>query len=154
MSDIVWAINPHRDRLSDLTQRMRRFASDLLSVYNIEIRFDLPDPQHNIRLGSDMRREIFLIFKEGLNNIVRHSGCAAVEITFHVTAGALDLTLRDNGRGFDSESASEGNGLDSMRRRAQKLGGKIDLRSSAEHGTEIKLEAPLNRRRWFRFWSN
>jgi signal transduction histidine kinase len=150
MSDIVWAINPRRDRLSDLTQRMRRFASDVLSADDIEFSFNVPDPQRNLRLGPDMRRELFLIFKEGINNIVRHSGCATVEITFLVTDGALDLTLRDDGRGFDPESASEGNGLDSMRRRAQKLGGKLHIRSSTERGTEINLKAPLARRQWFR----
>jgi signal transduction histidine kinase len=135
---------------------MRRFASDLLSAYNIEVSFDLPDPQHNIRLGPDLRREIFLIFKEGLNNIVRHSGCATVEITFHVTAGALDLTLRDNGRGFDPESANEGNGLDNMRRRAGKLGGSLYVSSSAENGTEICLKAPMERQQWLssRLWRN
>jgi signal transduction histidine kinase len=153
MGDIVWAINPRRDRLSDLTQRMRRFASDVLSAQDIEFSFNVPDPQHNIRLGPDMRRELFLIFKESINNIVRHSGCAAVEITFLVTDGALDLTLRDDGRGFDpdSASASEGNGLDNMRRRARKLGGQLLIRSSTGRGTEINLKAPLERQQWLRY---
>jgi signal transduction histidine kinase len=153
MGDIVWAINPRRDRLSDLTQRMRRFASDVLSAQDIEFSFNVPDPQHNIRLGPDMRRELFLIFKESINNIVRHSGCAAVEITFLVTDGALELTLRDDGRGFDpdSASASEGNGLDNMRRRARKLGGQLLIRSSTGRGTEINLKAPLERQQWLRY---
>src|SRR5262249_51318768 len=75
MNDIVWAINPRRDHLSDLIQHMRRFASDVLTAAEVEFTFLAPSPQHDIKLGADMRREIFLILKESVNNAVRHSCC-------------------------------------------------------------------------------
>lgn len=147
MNDIVWAINPKRDRLSDLTHRMRRHASDVFTARDIEFTFDAPDPDHDLALGADTRREVFLIFKEGVNNMARHSGCTAAEINFRINDGALELNLRDNGKGFDPARASDGNGLASMRQRAARLGGALDISSGDERGTTVRLKAPLEGRR-------
>jgi signal transduction histidine kinase len=62
MSDIVWAINPNKDHLSDLSQRMRHFASDVFTARQIEFRFLTPHPERDIRVGADIRRELFLVF--------------------------------------------------------------------------------------------
>jgi signal transduction histidine kinase len=75
MSDIVWAINPQKDQLRDLTQRMRRFASDSFTARNIRFQLRLPNEDEDIRIYASLRREVFLIFKESVNNMVRHSGC-------------------------------------------------------------------------------
>src|SRR6266581_6244655 len=148
MNDIVWAINPKRDRLSDLTQRMRRFASDAFTVRDIEFSFSAPDAEHDTRLGADMRREIFLIFKESVNNVVRHSGCNEARINFSIQHGALELRVYDNGRGFDPEIASDGNGLASMRQRALRIGGALEICSQGEQGTTVSLKAPLDDHHW------
>lgn len=149
MSDIVWAINPGRDRLSDLSHRMRRFASDVFITHGVDFSFDVPHPGRDIRLGPEMRRELYLIFKEAVNNIVRHSDCTAVKITFLIGDGALELSVYDNGEGFDSECESDGNGLANMHLRAAKLGGDLRITSNNGHGTSVHLKAPLDRRRWF-----
>ena len=83
MSDIVWAINPKRDRLSDVVFRMRRFASDAFTGSDIEFSFRAPAIEEDPRVGPDLRRELYLVFKESVNNAVRHSGCssAAVELS-------------------------------------------------------------------------
>ena len=149
MSDIVWAINPGRDRLSDLSYRMRRFASDLFSAHGLEFVFDAPNPGRDIRLGPEMRREFYLIFKEAVNNVVSHSLCTAVEITFLITDRALELSVHDNGDGFDPDGQSEGNGLANMQLRAKKLAGELTIRSNG-NGTRVNLKVPLDRRGWFR----
>ena len=123
MSDIVWAVNPGKDRLSDLTQRMRRVAEEALSPRDVTLDFSAPD-KADIKLDADTRREVFMIFKEGLNNIVRHSQCTKVAIDFRVASGRLSLKVSDSGRGFEVGVATEGNGLVNMRRRAEKLRGK------------------------------
>ena len=148
LSDIVWAINPKRDRLSDLVQRMRRFASDVLTARDVDFRFDAPDVAHDIKLGPDMRREVFLIFKEAVNNTVRHSGCTQAEIEFALKDGHLELSLNDNGKGFDPEQADEGNGLFNMRERAAKLGGALEIISQSGRGTNVKLIVPLEKHSW------
>ena len=150
MNDIVWAINPRRDHLSDLTQRIRRFASDVFTARDIEFEFRAPNPQQDVKLGADMRREVFLIFKESVNNMVRHSACTEVTIEFLIENGWLELKMRDNGKGFDPDQESDGTGLTSMRQRAMKIGGAIHFSSNNGGGTLIKLRAPLGRRGWIR----
>jgi signal transduction histidine kinase len=143
LNDIVWAINPRRDRLSDLTYRMRRFASDCFTARDIHFRFSASDPQHDIKLGSDTRREVFLIFKEAVNNMVRHSGCTEADIRFAITHRRMELIVTDNGKGFDSKRDSGGNGLVNMRQRAAKLDGTLDIVSSRERGTTVSLMVPI-----------
>ncbi|MCA1628013.1 MAG: PAS domain S-box protein [Acidobacteria bacterium] len=105
MSDIVWAINTNRDHLSDLSQRMRHFASDVFTARHIDFRFRAPDAGRDIKVGANVRRELFLVFKEAVNNMVRHSGCAAAGIDFRAEADGLFLKLIDDGRGFDVSCA-------------------------------------------------
>jgi signal transduction histidine kinase/ligand-binding sensor domain-containing protein len=156
MSDIVWAINPRKDHLHDLTQRMRRFASDVLSAKEIDFEFVAPPHTDNLALGANVRREVFLIFKEAVNNIVKHSQATAVAISFDVAGDHLRLQLRDNGKGFVPPSPGTvssadlfsdqrgGNGLISMRRRAADLGGEYSLASSPGAGTTVTLELPVH----------
>jgi ligand-binding sensor domain-containing protein/signal transduction histidine kinase len=145
MSDIVWAINPQRDHLSDLTGRMRRFASDVLTGRNIAFEFHEPDEEDDVPLGANIRREVFLIFKESVNNLVRHSGCTSVQIDFEATRSALKLRVHDNGRGFDPSRGGEGHGLASMRERAQGILARLEIVSRAGEGTTITVEMPLKR---------
>jgi ligand-binding sensor domain-containing protein/signal transduction histidine kinase len=145
ISDIVWAINPQRDWLVDLIGRMRRLAGEVFAARNVEFRFDAPPPERDIRLGTDVRRQVFLIFKEGINNMVRHSGCTRVDITVTAEGGWLMLKLSDNGRGFDTAAKSSGHGLMSMRKRAEALGGQLDIASKIGEGTTITLRVPRPR---------
>jgi signal transduction histidine kinase len=108
MSDIVWMVNPNRDRLGDLTQRMRRVAEDTCSAAHVALLFVAPRDESEIKLGVDTRREIFRIFKEALNNIVRHSRCTQARIELTLDSTWLQLRLSDNGRGFDATAASSG----------------------------------------------
>jgi ligand-binding sensor domain-containing protein/two-component sensor histidine kinase len=146
MSDIVWAIDPRRDHLSDLTQRMRRFASEVFTARNIEFRFQERAEAEDMKLGADVRRQVFLIFKESVNNIVRHSACTQADIEFRVEHGWLTLNVSDDGKGFDSEDESDGHGLVSMRERAEALGGDLDVISHNGHGTTVRLRASVSRR--------
>jgi signal transduction histidine kinase len=152
MSDIVWAVNPRQDHLLDLTRRMRRFASDTFSAHNIPFSFDAPDAEFDLKVDTQTRREIFLIFKEAVNNIVRHSNCSVAGITLSVDRWQMRLLLHDDGKGFAVETANEGQGLTSMRERAAKIGGELFV-SSGNAGTEVILLAPLGRARvgWRRF---
>jgi signal transduction histidine kinase len=152
MSDIVWSINPAKDHLRDLTQRMRRFASDLLSERGTLVRFTTPMSADEISVNSNVRREVFLVFKEAINNIAKHSNAKNVEVVLDVTAADVTLEVRDAGDGFVVEPPSfedafmaegrSGNGPMSMRRRAVEMGGEFDLRSAPGEGTSIRLRLP------------
>ena len=95
-----------------------------------------------------MRRDVFLIFKESVNNIVRHSHCSKADITFEVTDGILKLAVSDNGQGLNGKQNGEGNGLFSMRQRAASLGGSFEMISNNGSGTKISLSVPLSSSRW------
>jgi ligand-binding sensor domain-containing protein/two-component sensor histidine kinase len=143
MSDIVWAVNPNRDHLSDLTGRMRRFANETLRPRGIEFRFESPVVEDDTKISSDVRREVFLIFKEAVNNIIRHSECTLAEISLRSESGLALLRVSDNGRGFDVDRADWGQGLASMRKRAANVGAELVLVSSPGHGATILVKAPL-----------
>ncbi len=143
MSDIIWAVNPRKDHLSDLSQRMRRFASDAFTARDIEFSFTAPDLRRHTRVDAETRREVFLIFKEALNNAVRHSACSHADVTLEVDHGKLVLKVSDNGKGFDQQAAEYGNGVMSMKARADKLGGRLEITSAPGQGATVTLTAPL-----------
>jgi ligand-binding sensor domain-containing protein/anti-sigma regulatory factor (Ser/Thr protein kinase) len=155
MSDIVWAINPKKDHLSDLVHRMRRFASDVFTARGLAFGFNAPDSTRDMQLGASVRREVFLIYKESVNNVLKHSNASRVEIEFSLEGGRLELSIRDDGRGFDPVDSvtlsgeyeptdgTGGNGLYSMRRRASEMGGRYDVRSKQGHGTTVTLNLPV-----------
>lgn len=147
MSDVVWSINPRRDQLRDLVQRMRRFASEAFSARDLDFAFRAPEPTPEIKLDVDVRRQLYLIFKEGVNNIVRHSGCTRATIEFRAGPGEFVLVLADNGRGFDPGPAYEGNGINNMRTRARSIGGTMEIESGAGRGTILRLQVPAHRSR-------
>ena len=145
MSDIVWAINPNRDSLLDLVRRMRRHAEEMFSTRDIALEFRAPGTQDHLKLGVDVRRDVFLIFKEAINNVAKHSRCSRVEIDFRAEGSELLLQVLDNGVGFDPLIASEGQGLTSMRRRASARGGSLEIKSSSGVGTTTTCRVPLGR---------
>jgi ligand-binding sensor domain-containing protein/signal transduction histidine kinase len=145
MSDIVWAIDPEQDRLGNLTHRMRRFANDLFSQNGSRVRIDVPSENQNPPLDADIRRQVFLVFKESLHNAVRHSGCTEVDLQLRLADGWLELFIADNGKGFDQERTGHGHGLASMRRRSEHLGGALVVESAPGLGTKVRLRAPLAR---------
>jgi ligand-binding sensor domain-containing protein/two-component sensor histidine kinase len=144
MSDIVWAINPEKDHLLNLTQRMRRLASEVLPASNIEFQFIAPPSESDVKLGANVRREVFLIFKESLNNTVRHSGCMRAKIELQVDRSSLFLRFWDDGRGFDPNLTADGNGLRSMRVRAAALKGEFSIDSVNGGGTTTRLKIPYH----------
>jgi signal transduction histidine kinase len=147
MSDIVWAIDPEHDRIGDLTHRMRRFAEDLCGAAGIALTFRAPDSGKSVVVGALVRRQVYLVLKESLNNAVRHSGCNEALVEFRLEGGDLRLTVADNGRGFDPDAASAngGHGVKSIRERARRLGGSVEWKS-LPGGTAVELRAPLGRR--------
>ena len=153
MSDIVWAINPAKDHLSDLTQRMRRVASDLLSPKGIAVHFRSREEDRAITIKTNSRREVFLIFKESINNIAKHAEASKVDIDLEIKKELLLLKIVDDGKGFVcgppsfedtfSSEGPSGNGLRNMRKRAAEMGGRFDIDSSPGRGTITFLELPL-----------
>jgi signal transduction histidine kinase len=122
---------------------MRTLTSEVSTACGIKVHFRTPEADDDLPLGANLRREVFLIFKESINNIVKHSGATEANVDFHVDGEQLVLLVVDNGKGFDLEAESEGNGLASMQGRAKEMGAKFELQSTAGKGTVISLAVPL-----------
>jgi signal transduction histidine kinase/ligand-binding sensor domain-containing protein len=140
LGDIVWSIDPDKDHLSNLSTRMRRLASDLLSSRDIAFTFDVHGDA-DLPVAAEIRRNLFLAFKETLNNIVRHADGRMVRIALRLNRGQLSFVVHDDGRGFDGTRAS-GHGLTSLKRRAERLGGTVSVTSTPGHGTSVVMSVP------------
>lgn len=145
MSDIVWAIDPEADSLLDLTRKMRQHADEVFTLRDIELQFNAPSAKESLRLGVNVRRDLLLIFKEGVNNAARHSRCTKVVINLQLEASRLALEIADNGTGFAESTETEGHGLRSMRRRTTALAGTLEVVQPGI-GTIIRVSIPVSRK--------
>jgi len=143
MNDIVWAISPEHDSLLDLTVRMRRHAEEIFALRDIDLTFDAPASDADLKLSVGVRRDVLLIFKEAVNNAARHSDCTRVAIDFRVSNARLFLRIEDNGKGFETDAENDGQGLRSLTRRAGALGGNLEINSSKLNGTIVEFEMSL-----------
>jgi signal transduction histidine kinase/ligand-binding sensor domain-containing protein len=148
MGDIVWAINPKKDSLIGLTRRMRQYAEEILERRDILLEFNAPVVEPDPKLGANLRRDLYLIFKEAVNNIVRHSKATNVTIDFSLVGKELVLRIADNGVGFDATDECDGNGLLNIRKRALDRGGELEINSMQGTGTRITLKVKLRSVAW------
>ncbi len=138
--DIVWFINPQNDMMEDLLTKLRETAGRLLA--GLDWSLDLMPEVHFEDLDPEVRRNIFLIYKEALTNIVRHSGATRCHITLAATGSGYQLFIRDNGQGFDAENTQKESGQLNMNRRAARIKAQLKITSNPGEGTEIRLTVP------------
>ena len=123
--------------------RMREFATEVLEAREVEAHFHFDEEANNIILNMEQRRDIFLIFKESINNIAKYANATEVDIKVTYKAPVLLLVVKDNGKGFDIEKADNGNGLNNMQKRAEKLKAKYSITSQLNAGTIITLQMQI-----------
>lgn len=141
MSDIVWMVKPGADKLGDLFSRMQTYATDMCRSAGMQLEAELPSDQGAISLPMDIRRDIYLIFKEAVNNAAKYSGATQLNVHLKLVSGVVQLMIADNGKGFPSDQ-QKGNGLDNMRLRASRHRGTCTIDSGAQ-GTTISTMIPL-----------
>ena len=144
MSDIVWAISPEHDTLKDVVRRMRHHAEEIFEGGEVQLTLEVPDEAESMSVGIHIRRDFYLIFKEAVSNAARHSRCRRVTIACQVIGVLLSLEVTDDGVGFDAAADRAGNGLESMRRRADRLGATLVIASAAGLGTTVRVTMPLD----------
>ncbi len=143
MSDIVWTLNPVNDGGIKLFDKLQDFASSLFG--SMQVDFDFKIDEHLLEKPLDMkvRQNVYLIYKEIINNCAKHSDATKVNVTINYDSKLMVLTIKDNGKGFDVYQMKHGNGLESIKSRARELGGILAL-SSNENGTNAILSIPLD----------
>lgn len=143
MNDIVWAVDPKNDSFEFLLLRMKTHAARMLDAKGINYEIDIPDELSRLHLPLGFRRRFYLIYKEAINNILRHAHAAKVTLTIRKEGRSLAMTIVDDGKGFDLERVREGNGLTNMRKRAESLNGKLTISSRPGDGTTVTLKARI-----------
>ncbi|MBK9557049.1 MAG: hypothetical protein IPO47_14685 [Bacteroidetes bacterium] len=139
MTHIVWSLQPRNDNFDQMLLRIKSYALENLSVKNIEIYFDIDEKLSGIKIAANKRKELFLIYKEVLNNIQKYANATQVHIQFKRLGGDLRMEIRDNGIGFDIKALNDGNGMFTMRERAAALNGNFDMDSEPGKGTTVVL---------------
>ncbi|MDZ7714977.1 MAG: triple tyrosine motif-containing protein [Balneolaceae bacterium] len=142
ITDIIWSIDPENDDWIDLLSKCRRFASDLLESKNIAYELNI-DESINRPLDLQLRQHLWLIFKEMITNAARHSEADRVDIRLTYELGELTMVVQDNGKGFNKDADSEGNGIENIRNRAKKIKAEIILESDIKIGTRWILKKKL-----------
>jgi signal transduction histidine kinase len=143
MSDIVWSITPGNDSLEHVVTKMKEFAVEILEPKNITYRFTGDASLKDTTLSLERRKNLFLIFKEAVNNAAKYSGATDLEIIFVRQGNTLSLSVSDNGDGFEPERVKAGNGLKNMKERASALRARFDFVTRVSQGTRVALELPI-----------
>jgi len=154
LDEIVWAVNPEHDTLDSLANYLGKFARNFLGSLAIRCRLDLPVQLPPWPVTAEVRHNLFLAFKEALNNVVKHAAASEVSISLTTDARNFTLVVRDHGRGFVPETllrepprepgrSASGHGLMNMRWRLAKIGGRCEIQSAPGQGTELKFIVPV-----------
>ena len=143
MSDIVWSINPLNDTLEMMLVRMRQYASETLEAAGIAFQIGMDDNSKQIELTVDIRKEMYLIFKEAINNLAKYSKASTASIHLCAHAQHITLTITDDGDGFEPHQKYAGNGLKNMQARAATLRGQLSIKTSPGSGATLVLDIPL-----------
>ena len=143
MSDIVWAINPANDTFERIIIKLKEFTAEMLEPARMNYYFTEDEQLNNIKLNLEQRKDIYLIYKEAINNAVKYSEATEVNITLRRENGYMRLLITDNGQGFDAARAYSGNGIKNMHCRAAALQAQLTIDSIQGTGTTVMLQLPV-----------
>ena len=134
-------LHPSKLQALGLVPTISAYCRDVLQE-GVSVRFDHRDVPAGI--SPECALSVFRVLEEALSNVVRHSGAASAEVTLAYDAGALVLSVRDDGCGFVADQSGGGIGLASMRARVQALDGTVSVISEPGRGALVEARLPLS----------
>lgn len=144
IGQIVWATNPKFDTLFDLAGYLREYCAGYFELTNIRVYFDFPEDVPVVNLPGVFRRQVVLIVKEALQNVVKHAKASEVRLGLLCAENGLELCVSDNGRGFPTgEKSGKGRGMENMNNRVAQLGGSLTIETQSERGTLVRICVPF-----------
>lgn len=146
LGEIVWTVNPGNDSLGNLTSYLRQYAGKYFDATTIDHTMDITwhaEAQKQIDINPELKRNVVMIFKEALNNIVKHSDASVCRISIEVGPAKMQIAVDDNGKGLQKKGNSTGNGLRNMEKRAEEVGGSFNGMRSELGGFRIFLSFPF-----------
>ena len=142
LDDIIWSVNVRNDSVDEILLRMRRYAGELFDSGKLKYQLKIDRKLSGIKLSMDQRRDLYLIFKEALNNIYKHAEASHVIINLNKEGHQIVMRIADDGKGFESKP-SDRNGFKNMQSRADKRKGHLQIESALRKGTRVNLSFPL-----------
>jgi signal transduction histidine kinase len=144
LDEIVWAVNPSNDTLEGLANYACKYAQDYFALANVSFRAELPSDLPATPILPEVRHNIFLAFKEAVNNVVKHAQASEARVKLQLETGKFILSVEDNGRGLGDVSEKKlRNGLKNMRKRLADVHGEFQISPGANGGTIARLIVPL-----------
>ncbi len=140
LDDIVWSIDARNDTLGDLTDRMQDYILNVLEPLNFDVVYDFEQLKMENHIPVPVKENLYLIFKEAVNNIAKYSNGNKVDITMYSNNSEFKFTIHDNGKSGKTGKKT-GHGLRNMEMRAQRMGGQVDINN--ENGFKITLTGKL-----------
>lgn len=140
LGEIIWTMNPKNDTLEGLCSYIRNYTYDFLDQANIACELDFPEIIPAAALTPEARRNVFMIVKEALNNIVKHAQATQIVFTLKAETRSFSFAIKDNGKGIDSSPGQHGNGLMNMKKRAEEMGASFTITTSPGNGTTLVME--------------
>ncbi len=144
LDDIIWLVKPANDKFSNLGVHIREYAVPLFESKDIRFCIEFPDSICDLPLDMEHRRNIFLILKESVNNLVKYSCCTEACIKAEICGDSIHFTVRDNGKGFDPDIITNRNGLKNLKSRALQIGAPMTITSAPGMGTTISFTVKIN----------
>lgn len=142
LDDIIWLVKPSNDKFSDLGMHISEFAIPLFESKEISFEIDFPESIAEVALPMETRRNIFLVIKESVNNLVKYADCSNALIKASCDGSNLCFIVKDDGKGFDPGMLTNRNGIKNLKARANQINADLQIRSSPGNGTEIRLIIP------------
>lgn len=145
MSELIWAMKVENDSLLDLLSYLRHYAMEYFESNRIAIQIEIDELEEDEQISGEIRRQVFLVFKEALHNIVKHAQTGKVFIQIQMDKGRMRISVRDFGKGFQSdgvEKPGSGNGMKTMQERIRKLNGTMQILHRGD-GVELIFEFPF-----------
>jgi len=145
MDEIVWAVNPKNDTLEKTIFYFIEFLEEYLSPTTIQLKLNIPDEIPDVLLHSELRHNLFLVIKEAVTNVIKHSGADLLRFKTVINHGFFLLFVEDNGKGIrPSEETEFSNGLANMKKRIEDVKGSLLIHSSEGKGTTIEIKLPFS----------
>lgn len=143
LHDIVWSINSKNSSMEQIISRMQEFMYSIFEGQDVKLTFQSSESMINEDLRLDKRYDLYLIFKEIVNNGAKYASASRIDISLKRAHGQVELIYEDDGNGFDPSTQSDGNGILNMKQRATSLGGTLQLQSEVGRGTRIVVRFPV-----------
>jgi signal transduction histidine kinase/uncharacterized protein YdeI (BOF family) len=144
LDEIVWAVNPRNDTITSLASYFAAYAQRFLELASVTCALEISDNLPDYHLDSKFRHEVFLAFKQALNNVIQHADATTVWLRISVQDQILIVVVADNGRGMEAVQREPGaDGLANMKDRLNALDGECEIQSERDKGTTVRFRAPL-----------